>query len=29
MKYEKLSRKPKDFLAMTGYTSEEFEGLLL
>ena len=28
MKYEKLSKNPKQFLAMTGYTSEEFDSLL-
>ena len=28
MKYEKLSENPKQFLAMTGYTSEEFDSLL-
>ena len=29
MKYEKLSKNPKQFLAMTGYTTEEFDSLLL
>ena len=28
MKYEKLSKNPKQFPAMTGYTSEEFDSLL-
>lgn len=28
MKYEKLSKNPKQLLAMTGYTTEEFDSLL-
>ena len=27
-KYEELKNKPKRFLAMTGYTKEEFDALL-